>query len=599
LKLVSARLENYRSFNDTGHISFTDGINLIVGQNNCGKTALLSAIAKVFDNEKHRTPNEYRMDRLPSPTLDIELQLSGIDLEDAFFLSAGSSIYWPIYQGEEHPTGSIWPSLRAAHHILRLNRTPGTGFEHSKQPVLKGKSAPLLASAVFEIQNGAIEWRGIGPSQDNLHNVSWALWNRRTFFFEAQRYSLGEFSLGREDTLRDNASNLASVIHYLQTESPDLFDLLVSHVRDIFPTVQHLSVRSTGANFEIRTWPTRERSRIELSFELNRSGTGVSQVIAILAVIMTKSSSIIFIDEINSFLHPAAIKSLMRIINTYYSGHQYSITTHSPDIVGISGVSSIILITKEEYTSHARPLQLNEIESLRLILEELGVSGSDVLSAERIVWVEGDTEELCFPLVCQRNPNLEAVPHGVRFVSVVATGDFQARSKRIREIVFSVYRRLTENINPLLRSVKFSFDSERLTEIDKAELVREAKGDLSFLPRRNFECFLIHPAAISRFLREQLPEAMQELRAANVAACISELASQPAFSRNWTGDIRNELWVREVDGARLLELCCDKISHSQFKFTKKAHSLRLLLYIYEIEPEFLIELNDYVQSIVE
>lgn len=599
MKLLSARLQNYRSFNDTGRIFFTDGLNLIVGQNNCGKTSLLSAIAKIFSDEKHRTPSEYRIDRLPSSQLDIELHLSGSDLEEAFFLSAGSSIYWPIYNGEEHPTESLWPSLRATHHTLCLKRTPDKGFQSSKQPTLKGKPTPLSASTVFQVQNGEIQWQGHGQTQDNIPDVSWNLWKNRTFYFEAQRYSLGEFQLGREDTLRENASNLASVLNFLQTERPDLFDLLVDHVRDIFPTVQHLSVRSTGANFEIRTWPTRERSRTELSFELNRSGTGVSQVLAILCVIMTKSSSIIFVDEINSFLHPSAIKALMRIINTYYSHHQYVITTHSPDIVGISGVSSLILVKKEGYESTIRQLIPKEIESLRIVLEELGVSGSDVLSAEKIVWVEGDTEELCFPLVCQRNRNLGAVPHGVRFVSVVATGDFQARSKWIREIVFSVYNRLTQNTNPLVISVRFSFDSERLSETDKLELIEESKGTLTFLPRRNFECYLLHPGAISRFLREQLPETLQDLHSTDVSACLSELASRPAFSRNWKGDLQDRAWLREVDGARLLEMCCESISKSQLKFTKKSHSLRILKYIFDVEPDFLQELTDYVQSIVE
>jgi AAA15 family ATPase/GTPase len=48
--------------------------------------------------------------------------------------------------------------------------------------------------------------------------------------------------------------------------------------------------------------------RRELGFSLDSSGTGVSQVVAILTVMAMFTQAVIVIDEINSFLHPAAAK---------------------------------------------------------------------------------------------------------------------------------------------------------------------------------------------------------------------------------------------------------------------------------------------------
>ncbi|MHC5727501.1 MAG: AAA family ATPase, partial [Nostoc sp.] len=44
---------NYKSYLDSGLIQFTPGINIIVGQNNSGKTSLLEALTLNFDNKPH------------------------------------------------------------------------------------------------------------------------------------------------------------------------------------------------------------------------------------------------------------------------------------------------------------------------------------------------------------------------------------------------------------------------------------------------------------------------------------------------------------------------------------------------------------------
>ena len=61
------QLFNYKSFQDSGLLEFTQGINIIVGQNNAGKTALLEALTLNFQDIPHRS-----IETLKSPlsTLD-------------------------------------------------------------------------------------------------------------------------------------------------------------------------------------------------------------------------------------------------------------------------------------------------------------------------------------------------------------------------------------------------------------------------------------------------------------------------------------------------------------------------------------------------
>lgn len=43
------QVENFRSF-ETTEVEFHEGINVLIGHNNCGKSNLLTAMALIFDN---------------------------------------------------------------------------------------------------------------------------------------------------------------------------------------------------------------------------------------------------------------------------------------------------------------------------------------------------------------------------------------------------------------------------------------------------------------------------------------------------------------------------------------------------------------------
>jgi hypothetical protein len=128
---------------------------------------------------------------------------------------------------------------------------------------------------------------------------------------------------GYQNTLKlsPDASNLPAVLSTLFGGRGDTFKKLVQHLREIFPTVGNVSVDTQlqSNNAEILIWPTESMVRRELSFALSQSGTGVSQIIAILTAVMTIENAVLIIDEINSFLHPAAVKALLRILQTEYA----------------------------------------------------------------------------------------------------------------------------------------------------------------------------------------------------------------------------------------------------------------------------------------
>jgi recombinational DNA repair ATPase RecF len=65
MRICSFKIKNYKSFLEPRELPLEEGFNLIVGQNNVGKTALLEALSLGFIGKPHRsqltakTPNCY------------------------------------------------------------------------------------------------------------------------------------------------------------------------------------------------------------------------------------------------------------------------------------------------------------------------------------------------------------------------------------------------------------------------------------------------------------------------------------------------------------------------------------------------------------
>ncbi|MEO3705510.1 hypothetical protein [Trichormus azollae] len=63
--------------------------------------------------------------------------------------------------------------------------------------------------------------------------------------------------------------------------------------------------------------------------------------------------------------------------------HQYFIITYSPAIIGATEPSTIVQKAHDMYS----------------LLNEIGVQLSDIVGANRLLWVGGETEEKYFPLI--------------------------------------------------------------------------------------------------------------------------------------------------------------------------------------------------------
>jgi hypothetical protein len=83
------------------------------------------------------------------------------------------------------------------------------------------------------------------------------------------------------------------------------------------------------------------------------------------------------------------------------------ITTHSPTAVTAADPQALLLVRKEEDEAESTidTVDVNATQQLRRSLSEVGASLSDVFGADNVLWVEGRTEEQCFPVILSRLAN--------------------------------------------------------------------------------------------------------------------------------------------------------------------------------------------------
>ncbi len=303
------RLVGFQSFADTGEIEFGPGINLIIGPNNVGKSALLRSLTTDLPNDPHRTPERFERHRLRIPKQELTLSFGLGEVEDAILRRERALI--PVPSGHIHLDTAFIKGLVTSECDITFERDANGNLTAEYPSHRRFVSGPDRFALRALSQDGQLAFGNAFEQGDDLPQLGLAALKQYVFYISAQRLSLGESQSQHVALLSPDASNLPAVLDTLIGSRGSVYLRLVEYLRQIFPTVGNLSVRphpNSVGRVQVLVWPTKEMEEAALAFPLQESGTGVAQVIAILTAVATAKKSVMVIDEINSFLHPAAVK---------------------------------------------------------------------------------------------------------------------------------------------------------------------------------------------------------------------------------------------------------------------------------------------------
>lgn len=598
MRIARLRVLNYKGFRDSGWLDLGPSFNVIIGQNTSGKTALLEALRPTeISNKPHRSLDMAR-GSVPDPnsTFQIDRITSGFEFKQ-HFLARGGTLTVPITVGDlDNIEPKVDAMFTAPQLTWQLQANGGQGFSSRRYPshgLFAARDDKLAARIEASPDKQSISLLGTkANASDDLADIVSLIYQECCYVFRAERLNLGRTSPKPAPRLSPNADNLAAAIMKMAANA-HRFDKFNAHVNTIFPSVRRISVVTVdGPQFDIRVWnidPKTERE--DLTVSLEETGTGVGQVLAILLVVMTLPSGVIVIDEPNSFLHPGAAKKLMQIMKEY-GHHQYIISTHSADLIATCDPDTIHYVRWDGRQSVVEQLRREAVQDFRRVLRDLGIGLSDVLGADAVVWVEGATEEACFPKMMRHKRG--RLPLGVSFLAVRNVGDFESRRPRAR-VIWEVYKRLSGG-HPLLPSaLAFSFDREGRTPSETDDMMTRSGGLVHFLPRRTYENYLIEPDAIAAIMATELGD--ESVGRCRVSDWLTEKAHAFCAKEARLSVERND-WKFYCDAPRLLSQLFAELSDTRLEYRKPRHSVMLTDWLLDNAPARLQELVDYVDALV-
>jgi len=602
--LKGVQFGNYACFTQQ-FVPVRDGLNLLVGKNNAGKTALLRGLAALAALPLANWP------RPPQETYQFVNSLREYTREDASEPHYAAEITFRMEEGDQTPLRSDaahWAQLVQQNEVLAVYKfwfLPLRGenqivFDSCELRIPGCPDIPILVSSEQGLsiqsydlpQPGSTLPRLLGVSVVNPGGQQVSGFDRKNrwlpvpvvdhYFdglapFASARYVSPHrvvtpwIDIHTAESLPENADNLPVFLQTLHGRNRKAFQQIENFVLSVFP--EFTAVNPATERNQVRI--TLSRRDVEKDIPLTHCGTGVEQILAIATFAITaEKGAVLLIDEPHSFLHPTAERQVIDFLRADQR-HRFVISTHSA--VFMNSVEAD-RITHIEAPGKAYSSADQEVSVSRILLD-LGYRNSDVLFYDALIVVEGRTDKAILP-------SLLALA-GVRPERLARVGfpTLEGAPERLRNLQTAIlkYEKLIGALSQtnipriyLLDGDRSPDDRNTLQSMQNAE--RGTSIPAMFLPRTEIENYLLVPSAIEAAIREEAELAGIEINVTtgDIGRRITELLTENDTKLFPHG--KGDDPARHVKGSVLLQRLYGSFSNlvydKQHSGTLIAHHLR-------------------------
>lgn len=598
MHLKHLQITNYKSFYRKTSFEFEPGFNILLGSNSSGKSSVLEAIAfhGMVDVPHRSVLNIYEPDQLPigHPTTELHFSASIDELAKLSFPIED------IYLGLSDSSGNSYTqdlnlvSPRLANEAIDLGIKRDVSSEEFCQIAFQDWPS-IWRSLGATTQQPSLQIRG-GHAQQIANfsivpkdvNQIWQRLAQKIYRFSSERSVQATCGHHANGDLLPNSSNLAYCINLLQSSNKDLFAQLNSLLHRIFPTIHWISAPPTANGtfgLMVHTTPS-HLHRGDLAVPINQVGTGVGNALAMLYVALTaQTQRLLLLEEPNSFLHPRALRELLAILVTIGGSHQFFVTTHSSDVLRTIEASTVTLLEHDGQQTTVKQTTGKKLHELKAGLVDLGISLTDLHGCDKVLWVEGETEEATFQILLRHYFPMQA--QGVAVLPLYATGDFEAKKFSPKKVA-EIYKTLSEGSFLAPPLVAIALDRERRRDEEIKQIEAECEGVVHFLPKTMLEDYFLNVSAIHAVLTDVAGKVIPK---AEVEDALKRAIQNREFFLNPQNPKSMAVHAAKILNAVFFEI-------GALEYHKTAHGPQILEWLIANAPEHLEPLKEWLCGVM-
>jgi hypothetical protein len=589
-------ISNYKSFFKPTAFDFEPGFNVLLGANSSGKSSVLEAIAfHELANTPHRTILNVIDVGTPladAPTSELSFNCTFDELSkqlpfgQGLFVGVGKNVGHFYSQDSQRlmqrlSSEKLVLDIKADLQTGRFMRLSFDGWPSMwRQQQASGGPFPALHKQSPNFP--AIEVSNFSVGSADIDQLSSRI-IPKIYKFSSERAVQHVYGHHPDSELLPSSANLAYCVNHLQSSNPDLADELNRLLHRVFPTIHWVGAPGNpSSQFELKvhTNPSHMK-RGDLAIPINRVGTGVANALAMLYVALTaQTQRFILLEEPNSFLHPRALRELLAILAEIGSKHQFFVTTHSSDVLRTINASTVTLLEHDGCQTIVKQTSGKELHKFHAGLVDLGIRLTDLHGCDKVLWVEGETEEAIFPLLLKYF--FPQLAQGIAVLPLHATGDFEAKKYEPKKVA-EIYKKLSEGSFLAPPMVAIALDKERRSNSEIKQVEKDCAGIVHFLPRTMLEDYLLDVDGITAVMNQELES--QVLRADVEQALADAKTSAPYLLHPLNKS------SKAIHAAKVLKAVFDGVG--QLEYRKTAHGPKIAGWILANKPDDLRELEDW------
>lgn len=434
-------IHGFRNFNEF-RMEFKDGLNVIIGSNNSGKTNLLKAIY-LLNNPDNISVHDFNKNALKKlytdgifakhpPEIDIKYTIihaiSENNPDDESIIKLLSFLGLDEVQEQKNSglNASEYDLVAKIHMNFALDSKSTQKFSDTMQSVSSFEEYIESLEVMFKdfkwtFTNGSTLTLADKSDVTGIFKIDYieAERNADAVYIETRR-AINEFLKNERNTssLHEMKQKIAKLVkENLEDVTKSIDEIITKESNDIGLKNGNISIAqdirpntSISESYVIDVKDTHS----EYTLPLSHNGVGYNNLINIYMLIKLvdmrqgKDFRILCLEEPEAHLHPAMqyklFSYLKKIDEIDELKQQIFVTTHSPNITAVAGLDNMYMLGYKRDTTccecvHCYLLrQFDSKDNSKKHLEKfLDVTRSDMLFADKVILVEGVAEKILLP----------------------------------------------------------------------------------------------------------------------------------------------------------------------------------------------------------